>query len=103
MLRAYLGAASGRMLELLRSAEDAEHSVDRVDREPGDDVLEAQVHCKLNIELTLSSRNMVLQQGVPNFSFGASEDRRKGIDRLETQIRQYETATKKKFDDDTRT
>ena len=33
-----------------------------------------------------ASRQMVLQQGILNFSFGATEDPRKGIDRLETQI-----------------
>ena len=35
-----------------------------------------------------ASRKMVLQKGNLNFSFGASEDPRKGIDRLETEVRQ---------------
>ena len=43
-LRAYLGAVSGRMLDLLRLSEDADKSFDRVDREPGHDVLEAQLY-----------------------------------------------------------
>ena len=36
-LKACLGAVSGPMLELWRSAEDPEQSADCVDREPGDD------------------------------------------------------------------
>ena len=41
------------------------------------------------------SLKMVLQQGFVNFSFGASEDPRKRIDRLETQIRQNQSNRKK--------
>ena len=46
---------------------------------------------------------MVLQQGILDFSNGACEDPRKGMDRLETQIRQHSTTTKRNIDDDTRT
>ena len=46
---------------------------------------------------------MVPQQDILNVPFSASEDPRKGIDRLETKIRQYHSTTKKKIDDDTRT
>ena len=46
---------------------------------------------------------MVLQQRLFIFSFGASEDPRKGIDRLEIQIREYKVTTKKHIEDDTRT
>ena len=45
---------------------------------------------------------MVLQQGSVNFSFGACKDPRKGVDLLETEVRQYQLTTKKKIDDDTR-
>ena len=39
-LRAHLGAVSGRMLELLRTAESPELSMDRVHLQPGDNVLD---------------------------------------------------------------
>ena len=125
---------SGWMLELLRSADNPEQSLDHIDLEPGDDVLDAQLYFILTIllkenfmekkkvetvefgeglrllqllvtgfEPQCACRKMVLQQGILNFSFGASEDPRKGIDRLEKQIRQYQSTTVKKIDDDTRT
>ena len=71
-LRAYLEAVSGRMLALLRSAEDPEQRVNRVDFELGDDVLAPK----------FASRKMVFRQAVLTFSVGASEDPREGIDRL---------------------
>ena len=119
------------MLELLRTAEDPEQSLDRVELEPGEDVFDAQLYFILTMLLEnltekvetveygeglrlerllvtdfephLASRKMALQQGLLQFSFGVSEDARTGIDRLETQIRQYQSTTKKKIDDDTRT
>ena len=58
----------------------------------------------LNLKrLKFASRKMALQQAYLNFTFNKDEDPRKGIDRLETQIRQYQAATKKIVDDDTRT
>ena len=50
-LRAYLGAVSGRVLKLLRSAEDPEQSLTRVDLDPGDDVLDAQLYLRLTMLL----------------------------------------------------
>ena len=131
-MRAYLGAVSGRMLELVRRAENFDESIDRVDMDPGDDHLDAQLYFILTMllkenmmekvetveygeglhlwrlmmvefEPKFASRKMALQQAYLNFTFNKDEDPRKGIDRLETQIRQYQAATKKIVDDDTRT
>ena len=134
-LRSYWRAVSGWMLELLKVAEGANQSLDRVEFEPGDDVHDAQLHLivtmllkgtfmdkvkwswgvaiveitdcgygsSLNLRHKFDNRKMVLQQRFINFSFGASEDPRKGIDRLEIQIRQYKVTTKKEIEDDTRT
>ncbi|CAK0871008.1 unnamed protein product [Prorocentrum cordatum] len=131
-MRAYLGAVSGRMLELIRKAENFDESLDRVDLDPGDDQLDAQLYFILTMllkenmmekletveygeglllwrllmaefEPKFASRKMALQQAYLNFTFNKDEDPRKGIDRLETQIRQYQAATKKTVDDDTRT
>ena len=131
-MRAYLGAVSARMLELIRKAENFDESLDRVDLDPGDDQLDAQLYFILTMllkenmmekletveygeglqlwrllmaefEPKFASRKMALQQAYLNFTFNKDEDPRKGIDRLETQIRQYQAATKKTVDDDTRT
>ena len=112
------------MLELLKCAEDPEQSLGRFDIEPGDDELDEQLYLILTMihkenlmekvetvkygegfrlwrlivtdfEPQFASRKMVLQQGIIKFSFGASEDPRNGIDRLGTQIRQYQSTTKK--------
>ena len=48
---AYLGEVSGRMMELMRSAEDPEQSVDRVDFELVDDMLDAQLFPILTMPL----------------------------------------------------
>ena len=50
-LRAYRGALSVQMLELVRSAEDPEEGVDCFDLEPGDDVLDAQLYFILTMLL----------------------------------------------------
>ena len=50
-MRAYLGAVSGRMLELLKKAEESEASLDRVDLDPGDDELDAQLYFILTMLL----------------------------------------------------
>ena len=93
-------------------------SLDRVDIEPGDDVLDAQLSFiftmlpKKNLleqvetvedgedlslwrlfvtdfEPTFSTRKMVLRS-ILSLSFGASADPRNGICRLVTQLRQYQ-------------
>ena len=124
-LKACLGAVSGQMLELWRSAEDPEQSADCVDREPGDDeggrtvplhTDDAPQRSSLGdgrdsrsssvwrlFANQLTSRKMALQQGFLQFSFGAGEYPHEGIDRLETRIRQYQTTTKRIIDDDTQT
>ena len=124
-LKACLGAVSGQMLELWRSAEDPEQSADCVDREPGDDeggrtvalhTDDAPQRSSLGdgrdsrsssvwrlVANQLTSRKMALQQGFLKCSFGASEYPHEGIDRLETRIRQYQTTTKRIIDDDTQT
>ncbi|CAK0797196.1 unnamed protein product [Prorocentrum cordatum] len=105
-VRAHLGAVSGRMLELIQKAESFDEGLDRVDLDPGDDQLDAQLYVILTMpefEPKFASRKMALQQAYLSFTFNKDEDPRKGIDRLETQIRQYQADTKKTVDDDTRT
>ena len=55
-MRAYLGAVSGRMLELIRKAENFDESLDRVDLDPGDDQLDAQLYF---IQTMLLKENMM--------------------------------------------
>ena len=44
LLRAYIGAVSPSMYELLKIAEDVSMSIDRVDLDPGDDALDTQLY-----------------------------------------------------------
>lgn len=44
LLRAYIGAVSPRMYELLKIAEDVGRSIGRVDLDPGDDALDTQLY-----------------------------------------------------------
>ena len=56
-----------------------------------------------DFEPKFASLKIVVQQCILNFASGVSEDPRKGVDRLETQIRQHNRTTKRNMDDDTRT
>ena len=56
-----------------------------------------------DFEPNFDSLKILLQQSILNLASGASEDARKGVDRLETHIRQHNRTTKRNTDDDTGT
>jgi len=129
LFKAYVGALSPRMFELLKMAEDPEKSIDRVDLDPGDDVLDSQVYfvlammlkdagldkvslvepgeglmlwrsLSIEFEPTWKSRKTGLHQQVLNYQFG--DDLISGFDAFEKVIRKYESLTKKTIDDEMR-
>ena len=57
LMRAYVGAISPRMYELLLRAEDPEASLDRVDLEPGDEHLDSQLHYMLTMTSKGTAQN----------------------------------------------
>ena len=129
LTRAYVGAISPRMFELLRRAENPEESLDRVDLDPGDELLDSQLYYVLTMlikgsaldKVTLveygeglhlwrllvqeyepqwRSRNMALHQAIRNYQL--SDDVILSLDGFERLLRQYQTATKKEIDDETK-
>eukprot|EP00971_Amphidinium_carterae_P129849 2571986-Amphidinium_carterae.1 len=58
-VRAYVGAISPRMLELLKRAEDPEVGIDRVDLDPGDDVHDSQLYYILTMLLKSTATDKV--------------------------------------------
>ena len=116
-LRAFVGALSPRMLELLKRAEDPAESIDRVDLDPGDDVLDSQLYyvivmlikgCKANLietidageglqiwrrlaadyEPKIKSRSLASQQEVLRFKLEGSNIVDE-VDRFEKLCREY--------------
>ena len=59
LFKAFVGAMSPRMYELLKKAESIEESIDRVDLDPGDDVLDTQVYFTLTMLLRDCSMDKV--------------------------------------------
>ena len=129
LLRAYIGAVSPRMYELLKIAEDASMSIDRVDLDPGDDALDTQLYYILTMltkeagldkvqlvecgeglalwrlmvmeyEPNWKSRKTAMYQHILNYQIG--DDPVAGLDIFDKLVRQYRIATKKEIDDDTR-
>ena len=125
LMRAYVGAMSPRMFELLKLAEDPERSIDRVDLEPGDEHLDTQLYFVLTMlvkgnaldkvslveqgeglhlwrllvdeyEPQWKSRKMALYQSILNFQF--SDDVLASLDAFEKAIRQYQAVSKKTVD-----
>ena len=129
LMRAYVGALSPRMLELLKMAEQPEAPIDRVDLDPGDDILDTQLYFVLamllkegsldklelvehgeglhlwrlligEFEPRWKSRKTALHQQILNFAM--MDDVLKAFDSFERLVRQYKTTTGKTIDDDTK-
>ena len=129
LTRAYVGAISPRMYEILKMAEDPTVSIDRVDLEPGDDMLDTQLYYILTMlvkgnavdkislveygeglclwrllvdeyEPKWKSRRTALHQSILNFQIG--DDVLGSLDSFEKLIRQYKTVADKIVDDDTK-
>jgi len=129
LLRAYVGAVSPRMYELMKIAEDVGRSIDRVDLDPGDDALDTQLYYILTMltkeagldkvqlvecgeglalwrlmvmeyEPNWKSRKTAMYQNILNYQIG--DDPVVGLDIFDKLVRQYRIATKKEIDDDTR-
>ncbi len=130
LFKAFAGAMSPRMFELLTKAEDPEASLDRVDLDPGDEILDTQIYFTLTMllrdcgmdkvelvehgeglrlwrllvadyEPKWKSRKTSMHQQILNYQF-VGDDIAAGFDAFEKLIRQYTTLTKKKIDDETK-
>ena len=129
-VKAFAGALSPRMLELLKRAEKPAESIDRVDLDPGDEVLDSQLYYILimlvkgvkadMIELVeageglaiwrrlhsehepkLKARSLSHQQKVLGFKMEAS-DISSEIDRLERLCKLYKQVSGHVMDDETK-
>ena len=127
--RAYVGAISPKMFELLKKAEDANESIDRVDLDPGDDHLDTQLYYILTMllkgtaidkvslveygeglylwrlliseyEPKWKTRKTATHQAILNYELGP--DVMASLDGFEKLIRQYKSMTSKIIDDDTK-